>query len=85
MTSDQAHGGVRGRRLAVITEACTGCAACVTFCPVDCIDDSPTCAHWADSLHPVHIHEEECIGCEVCARVCEHLDLNAIRMVPVTQ
>jgi len=85
MISDLSHGGARGRRLAVITEACTGCAACLPFCPVDCIDDSPTCTQVSDSLHPVHIHEEECIGCEVCARVCEHLDLNAIRMVPIVQ
>jgi Pyruvate/2-oxoacid:ferredoxin oxidoreductase delta subunit len=83
MSYDQRQDAARGRRLAVITEACTGCAACLPFCPVDCIDDSPTCAQGSDSLLPVHIHEEECIGCEVCARVCEHLDLNAIRMVPV--
>jgi Pyruvate/2-oxoacid:ferredoxin oxidoreductase delta subunit len=83
MISNQDYGGARGRQLAVITEACTGCAACLPFCPVDCIDDSPACAEGRDSLRPVHIHEEECIGCEVCARVCEHLDLNAIRMVPV--
>jgi len=83
MTSDHAHSEAGRRQMAVITEACTGCAACVAFCPVDCIDDSPTCAQGSDSLRPVHIHEEECIGCEVCARVCEHLDLNAIRMVPV--
>jgi Pyruvate/2-oxoacid:ferredoxin oxidoreductase delta subunit len=84
MTGEHSHDRARGRQLAVITEACTGCAACLPFCPVDCIDDSPTCTQGADSFHPVHIHEEECIGCEVCARVCEHLDLNAIRMVPIT-
>jgi len=83
MTSDHAHSEAGHRQLAVITEACTGCAACVAFCPVDCIDDSPTCSHGASALQPVHIHEEECIGCEVCARICEHLDWNAIRMVPV--
>ncbi len=83
MTIGRTDGGAGHRQLAVITEACTGCAACLPYCPVDCIDDSPTCSHGVSTLQPVHIHEEECIGCEVCARICEHLDLNAIRMVRV--
>jgi len=28
---------------------------------------------------------EECIGCQVCAKVCEELSLNAIEMVPVDE
>jgi ferredoxin len=73
------------RLLAVITEACTGCGTCVDFCPVDCIDGAldpevPGTAHT-----PVQIHEDECVGCEVCARVCEELTWNAIEMVPVDE
>ena len=75
--------GQRSRMLAVITEACTGCAACVDFCPVDCIDGVPD-PHVAGGTHPaVQVHEEECIGCEVCAKVCEELTWNAITMVPI--
>jgi formate hydrogenlyase subunit 6/NADH:ubiquinone oxidoreductase subunit I len=28
---------------------------------------------------------EECIGCQVCAKVCEELSLNAIEMVSVDE
>jgi Pyruvate/2-oxoacid:ferredoxin oxidoreductase delta subunit len=85
MAHDRTENGAGGRQLAVITEACTGCAVCLPFCLVDCIDDSPSRGPGTAPLHPVHIHEEECIGCEVCARVCEQLDLHAIRMVPVVR
>lgn len=35
------------------------------------------------ALPPVSIRLADCIGCRLCAKVCEHLDLHAIRMVPV--
>jgi formate hydrogenlyase subunit 6/NADH:ubiquinone oxidoreductase subunit I len=74
--------GKRVRLLAVITEACTGCGTCVDFCPVDCIDGAPN-PEVPGTAHPaVQIHEDECVGCEVCARVCEELTWNAIEMVP---
>ena len=72
----------RSRMLAVITEACTGCAACVDFCPVDCIDGSPDSSQASATHQAVQVHEDECIGCEVCAKVCEELTWNAIEMVP---
>lgn len=72
----------RPRLIAVVNESCTGCEACVDFCPVDCIDD--VAASEPETL-PIHIRVEECIGCEICAKVCEELDLNAIAMVPATE
>lgn len=71
------------RLLAVVNTSCTGCNVCLDFCPVDCIDHEPPAQAAAAPAPPVHIRDEECIGCQVCAKVCEHLALNAIRMVPV--
>jgi len=72
----------RPRFVATVTENCTGCRACVDFCLVDCIDESP-----GDATTPgsIQIRHDECIGCRLCAKVCEQLALNAIRMVPVAQ
>ncbi|MBI4536368.1 MAG: 4Fe-4S binding protein [candidate division NC10 bacterium] len=69
------------RLLAVITESCTGCEVCLDFCPVDCIEPSPP-PPAPRAPAPVHIREEECIGCRLCAKICEHLTVNAIAMVP---
>jgi len=58
---------------------------CVDFCPVDCIDDSPPDHEAGEMAPPIRIREPECIGCQVCAKVCEELDWNAIEMVPVDE
>jgi formate hydrogenlyase subunit 6/NADH:ubiquinone oxidoreductase subunit I len=71
--------------IAVVNPSCTGCEVCVDFCPVDCIDDSPPVEFAGASIPPIQIQVEECIGCQVCARVCEELSLNAIEMVPVNE
>ncbi|MGH7480253.1 MAG: 4Fe-4S binding protein, partial [Candidatus Methylomirabilales bacterium] len=31
----------RPRLMAIVNDACTGCEACIPFCPVDCIDHEP--------------------------------------------
>lgn len=69
----------RPRLVAVVTENCTGCHACVDQCLVDCIDDAPSAGAGAPLIQ---IREEECIGCQVCAKVCDQLALNGIRLVP---
>ncbi|MFB3818362.1 MAG: ferredoxin family protein [Candidatus Methylomirabilales bacterium] len=73
---------VRPRLVAVVTESCTGCHACVDYCLVDCIDEAPSGASGAP---PIQIREEECIGCQVCAKVCDQLALHAIRLVPAAE
>jgi len=71
----------RPREIAVVDPPnCTGCEACVPFCPVDCIE------HWPDRtfkdtiIQPVRVRLDECIGCKICVKVCEGLAWDAIRM-----
>jgi len=60
---------------------CTGCQACVPFCPVDCIEPVAMSKHVYPPTPPVQIRFNECIGCQICARVCTKLTWDAIRMV----
>ena len=62
---------------------CTGCEACVPFCPVDCIEPVPIDKHVYPPIPPVQIRYNECIGCQICARVCTKLTWDAIRMLPI--
>ncbi|MCB9799881.1 MAG: 4Fe-4S binding protein [Candidatus Omnitrophica bacterium] len=58
------------RQLAVINQnSCTGCEACVIFCPVDCIETVPG-ADWAQFQTVVEVDIERCIGCALCAKHC---------------
>ncbi len=61
---------------------CTGCQACVPFCPVDCIS-AVAKDKYNIAIPPVQIRFNECIGCQICARVCTKMTWDAIRMVPV--
>ena len=60
---------------------CTGCQACIPFCPVDCIEPVSIDKHIYPPIPPVQIRFNECIGCQICARVCTKLTWDAIRMV----
>ena len=71
--------------VAVVDEDnCTGCQACVPFCPVDCIEPVPS-RKYNIPIPPVQIRFNECIGCSICARVCTKMTWDAIEMVPVAQ
>ena len=73
----------RPRSLAVVDEDnCTGCSACVPFCPVDCIEKVPEDKYDDAPIPPVQVRWNECIGCQICARVCTKLTWDAIRMIP---
>ena len=63
---------------------CTGCQVCVPFCPVDCIRPVPQ-DKYNIPIPPVQIRFNECIGCSICARVCDKLTWNAIEMIPIAQ
>ena len=71
----------RPRLIAVVDEDnCTGCSACVPFCPVDCIE--PVSNDKYDiPIPPVQVRFNECIGCQICAKVCTKLTWDAIRMI----
>ena len=58
--------------LAVIDQAgCTGCEACIPFCPVDCIEIVPGPAGPNNVfLQLVEVELERCIGCQLCAKAC---------------
>ena len=72
----------RPKSVAVVDEDnCTGCQACVPFCPVDCIEPVAIEKHVFPPIPPVQIRFNECIGCQICAKVCTKLTWDAIRMV----
>jgi formate hydrogenlyase subunit 6/NADH:ubiquinone oxidoreductase subunit I len=58
------------KQTAVIEQVgCTGCEACISFCPVDCIQIVPGPV-FADLHKLVEVDIERCIGCQLCARYC---------------
>jgi ferredoxin len=57
-------------KLAVINQSgCTGCEACIVFCPVDCIEIVPGMEH-AQQFQVVEVDLARCIGCALCAKHC---------------
>lgn len=70
------------KQLALLDEdLCTGCEACVSVCPVDCIDTLPGHTH-NNVMQVCHIDLPRCIGCTLCAQVCPW---DVITMVPSDQ
>lgn len=58
------------RILAVINQnSCTGCEACVVFCPVDCIETVPNVGI-NQFQQVVEVDAERCIGCALCSKHC---------------
>lgn len=57
-------------KLAVINQnGCTGCEACLIFCPVDCIEIVPGMEH-RQLQQVVEVDLDRCIGCALCAKNC---------------
>ena len=75
------HKKKKPRLMAVVDEdGCTGCMACVPFCPVDCIEPVAK-DKYEIPIPPVQVRFNECTGCQVCARVCTKMTWDAIRML----
>ncbi len=75
-------------KLAVINQnGCTGCEACIVFCPVDCIEIVPGAQH-TQVKQVVEVDLARCIGCSLCAKYCpwDTIDMishdEAIRVAP---
>jgi len=65
--------------LAVIEQSgCTGCEACIQFCPVDCIEIVPG-AKFPELNKLVEVDLDRCIGCKLCAKYCPW---DTITMIP---
>lgn len=57
-------------KLAVIDQSgCTGCEACIVFCPVDSIEIVPGVDH-PQMQQVVEVDLQRCIGCALCAKNC---------------
>ena len=57
-------------KLAVIDQnGCTGCEACIVFCPADCIEIVPNAEH-PELQRVVEVDLVRCIGCSLCAKYC---------------
>jgi len=75
----------RPKFMAVVDEDnCTGCRACICFCPTNCIEPVPK-EKYGLPIPPVQVRFHECIGCKICANVCTKLSWDAIRMLPVDE
>lgn len=71
------------KQLAILDEdLCTGCDACVTVCPVDCIDKIADPTHPGYAMGICTIDLQVCIGCKLCAQVCPW---DVITMIPSEQ
>mgnify|MGYP000678101398 FL=1 len=72
--------------MAVVDEDnCTGCMACVPFCPVDCIEPVSKEKYESTPIPPVQVRFNECIGCNACFKACRQLTWDAIRMIPTDE
>ncbi len=71
----------RSKSIAIVRRHdCTGCEACIVFCPVDCIDLVSPSDNPAEKY--VLIDKETCIGCLLCARYCPWDSIDMIQRVP---
>src|SRR2546426_6538254 len=70
------------KTLALLDEdMCTGCEACMTVCPVDCISIIPGPRHEL-AFQVCTIDLPRCIGCTLCHQVCPW---DCITMIPTDQ
>ena len=71
------------KQLAILDEdLCTGCEACLTVCPVDCIHKVADPGHPGYAMGICTIDLPVCIGCKLCAQVCPW---DVITMVPTEE
>ena len=59
-------------KVTVDQENCTGCVACVDFCPYDALEMMATGDDLSMHLSSVvaHVIEDKCVGCGICTEAC---------------
>jgi len=74
----------RSANIAIVRrDDCTGCEACIVFCPVVCIDLMGASENPAEKY--VLIDKETCIGCTLCARYCPWESIDMVVREPFEQ
>ena len=53
----------------IYADRCTGCAACIEICPVDCIEKVSQYADVPGLQSFCEIDWDRCIGCQLCLRL----------------
>jgi ferredoxin len=59
-------------KVTVDQENCTGCVACVDFCPYGALEMVPVGDDYTGHLSSevAHVIEDKCVGCGICTEAC---------------
>jgi len=73
---------IRGT-IIVATEICKACELCITACPQDCLELSPSLN--SKGYRYVQLKNDSCTGCLNCAIVCPDSAITVYRQIKATK